>query len=325
MTDSRRIQTIDSDTLEEAAEWLMSMSDDDVTDTQKADLATWRNSSPEREQAWRRAELLMSKLGSLPASVSMPALDRPNDPDRRTAITRLALLLAVGPALWASWKVGEQQGWTADYGVAVGERRELTLVDGTQVVLNTDSAIDVRFDADQRLIQLRRGEILVQTAADHLVPSRPLRVATREGRMQALGTRFCVREQAGRTYLAVLEGAVRVEPVNAGAGAPLIVQAGGRASFDARSCSPISAVDNTATAWVRGMLLADKMRLADFVAELARYRRGFLRCDPAIANLPVSGAFPLSDTTHSLNMLVQTYPVTLNTHMGGYWVLLSAR
>lgn len=325
MTGIRRNDAIDADTLDEAAEWLMAMSDGDVTDAQKAALAVWRSSSPEREQAWRRAELLMSKLGSLPASVSMPALDRPNDPDRRAAITRLALLLAVGPALWASWKVGEHQGWTADYSVAVGERRELTLADGTQVVLNTDSAIDVRFDADQRLIQLRRGEVLVQTAADHLVPSRPLRVATREGRMQALGTRFCVREQAGRTYLAVLEGAIRVEPVNAVAGERLIVQAGEKADFDARTFSPVSTVDNTATAWTQGMLLADKMRLADFVVELARYRRGFLRCDPAIANLAVSGAFPLSDTTHSLNMLVQTYPVTLSTHMGGYWVLLSAR
>jgi transmembrane sensor len=72
------------------------------------------------------------------------------------------------------------------------------------------------------------------------------------------------------------------------------------------------------------MLMADKMRLADFVAELTRYRRGFVRCDPAIADLRISGAFPISDTQRTLNMLTQTYPVLVTGHLSGYWVTLSA-
>ena len=69
--------------------------------------------------------------------------------------------------------------------------------------------------------------------------------------------------------------------------------------------------------------MADKMRLADFVAELTRYRRGFVRYDPAIADLRISGAFPISDTQRTLNMLVQTYPVLVSGHLNGYWVTLS--
>ena len=63
--------------------------------------------------------------------------------------------------------------------------------------------------------------------------------------------------------------------------------------------------------------------LADFIAELARYRKGFVRCDPAIADLRISGAFPISDTQRTLNMLVQTYPVLATGHLSGYWVTLS--
>lgn len=325
MTQPQRADAIDPDVLDEAAEWLMCLSASDVTDAQKADWIIWRNSSSERKNAWHRAEALMSKLGGLPPSASMSALDRPADPSRRTAVTRLALLLASGPAVWAGWKMTEQQGWMADYSAAIGQYRELTLADGTRVVLNTDSAIDVLFDASQRLIRLRRGEILVRTAPDNRVPSRPLRVTTGEGQMQALGTRFTVREHAERTYLAVLEGAVKVEPTHAGAIEPLIVQAGEKADFDTRAFSRTSPVDNSVAAWAQGMLLADKMRLDDFVAELARYRRGFVRCDPAIANLRISGAFPISDTERSLNMLLLTYPVALTNHMNGYWILLSAR
>ena len=323
MVGMQRASPADNEALEEAAEWLMALSAGDVTDEQKAQWSAWRTSNPERAQAWARAELLQGKLGGLPTAVSMAALDRPADPSRRALVSRLALLLAVLPASWASWKLAEQQGWAADYRSDIGECRQLTLADGTQVFLNTDSAIDVRFDGTQRLIQLLRGEVLVQTAPDIVVPARPLRVATQEGRMQALGTRFTVRELGGRTCLAVIEGAVHIQPAHAAAGAGSVVQAGERADFDNRTVGRPQPVDSTATAWTQGMLLADSMRLADLVAELARYQRGFIRCDPRIAGLRVSGAFPVSDTRRCLGMLEATYALRVSTHINGYWTLLA--
>lgn len=325
MTQTKRVTAIDPQVLEEAAEWLMTLSASDVTDADRAAWSIWRNSSPERDQAWCRAELVMSKLGGVPPTLAMSTLDRPASPGRRAAIAKLATILALVPAGWAGWKLTEQQGWTADYLSSVGECRELTLADGTQIFLNTDSAIDVRFDADQRLIRLIRGEILVQTAADNVVPSRPLRVATNEGRMQALGTRFSVRETSDRTYLAVLEGAVRVEPSNGKNAEPLVVQAGQKTDFNAHSASNVEPVDKTATAWTQGMLLADKMRLADFITELARYRRGFIRCEPAIADMRISGTYPVNDPQRALNMLLLTYPLKASSRLNGYWVLLSSR
>ncbi|MEX5503583.1 FecR domain-containing protein [Pseudomonas putida] len=322
MADVQRAGPTATDPLEEAAEWLMAMSAGAVTDAQRADWLAWRSSSPERAQAWQRAERLMGKLDGLPPTLSMSALDRPADPGRRAMISRLALLLAVLPAGWAGWKLTERQGWAADYRSTVGECRHLTLADGTQVFLNTDSAIDIRFDADERFIQLLRGEILVQTAPDIVVPARPLRVATREGRMQALGTRFSVRELDGRTYLAVIEGAIRIEPARAAANAGTVVQAGERVDFTAHTVGRPMPVDATAIAWTQGMLLADGMRLDDFVTQLARYQRGVIRCDPRIAGLRISGAFPVSDTQRSLSMLESTYALRVSAHINGYWTLL---
>jgi len=322
MADVQRGGPTATEALEEAAEWLMAMSAGAVTDAQRADWLAWRSSSPERAQAWQRAERLMGKLDGLPPALSMSALDRPADPGRRAMISRLALLLAVLPAGWAGWKLTERQGWAADYRSTVGECRQLTLADGTQIFLNTDSAIDIRFDADERFIQLRRGEILVQTAPDIVVPARPLRVATREGRMQALGTRFSVRELDGRTYLAVIEGAIRIEPARAAAKAGTVVQAGERVDFTAHTVGRPMPVDTTATAWTQGMLLADGMRLDDFVTQLARYQRGVIRCDPRIAGLRISGAFPVSDTQRSLSMLESTYALRVSAHINGYWTLL---
>ena len=307
--------------LDEAADWLLRFSEGDVSAAEHEQWQHWRGSSPERQQAWERAQVLLGKLGGLPPALAMSALDRPANPGRRAAVAKLAALLALLPGSFGAWKLLETQQWTADFRSAVGERRELRLADGSQITLNTDSAIDVRFDSQQRRVHLRQGEILVQTARDP--GDRPFLVTTDAGWMQALGTRFTVREQAGSTRLVVLEGAVRVQPAEAG-GAQQVINAGQRTTFSANQLAPPETANPAASAWTQGMLLADNLRLADFLVELARYRKGFVRCDPAIADLRISGAFPISDSQRSLDMLQQTYPLVIRQHWQGYWVMLSA-
>ena len=320
MLSLRKEPPLPTEVLEEAAEWLMRLSENNLSDSERAEWQRWKVSTPERDRAWARAQLLQSKLGGLPPSLAMSALDRPSHPERRAALGKLALLLALMPVGWGSWKLAQSQQWTADYRTRVGERRELTLADGSHITLNTATAIDVRFDSQQRRVHLREGEILVQTAQD---ASRPFLVSTRQGRMQALGTRFTVRELSARTHLAVLEGAVQVVLADNRQTAPIIVNAGQSTEFSAQQFGALTATDRNVGAWTQGMLMADNMRLADFVAELTRYRHGFVRYDPAIADLRISGAFPISDTQRTLNMLVQTYPVLANGHLNGYWVTLS--
>ncbi|NVZ50874.1 FecR domain-containing protein [Pseudomonas sp. B6002] len=323
MLSLRKEPPLTPEVLEEAAEWLMRLSENDLSDSERAEWERWKVSSPERDRAWARAQLLQSKLGGLPPSLAMSALDRPSNPQRRAALGKLALLLAAMPVGWGSWKLAHTQQWTADYRTRVGERRELTLADGSRITLNTETAIDVLFDSQQRRVHLREGEILVQTAPDTAALPRPFLVSTRQGRMQALGTRFTVREVSSRTHLAVLDGAVKVMLAENSQTAPLIINAGQRTDFSALHFGSLNPIDRNASAWIQGMLMADNMRLADFVAELARYRRGFVRCDPAIANLRISGAFPIADTQRTLNMLVQTYPVIATGHLSGYWVTLA--
>jgi len=314
---------LDPQALEEAAEWLVRWSERELSEHERAEWEYWRSSSPERNQAWARAQTLQRRMGGLPQALAMSVLDRPSSPERRAAMTKLAVLLALLPAGWGGWELGRRQQWTADYRSAVGERRTLTLADGSSIILNTDTAIDVLFDAEQRLIRLRSGEIMVQTAVDPSPEPRPFLVATDQGRMQALGTKFIVRERESRTHLAVLEGAVKVVLAESSQSRPMVINAGERTDFSAQTFAGVSLADRYAAAWTQGMLMADKMRLGEFAAELARYRRGFVRCDPAIAGIRVSGAYPVSDTSRTLYMLTQTYGIKVSNRLGGYWVTLS--
>lgn len=326
-------------TLEEAAEWLVRLNAPDASAEDHAACERWRQSSPQHARAWERAQRLLRTLGRLPPALAMTALDRPRSEGRRAA-AKLALLLAATPSAWAAW-----QAWRwadgpagphllADHRTGSGERREVPLADGSVVNLNVASAIDVRFDDAQRLIELRAGEILVQShpdprrRPDH--PPRPLRVRTAHGLLEALGTRFTVRQHAESTQVAVLEGAVRVTTgTRAGdAVSERVLYAGQLARFTAQEVGRPEAVDESIAAWRQGLLLADRMRLADLAAELARYRGGWVRCDPAVADLRVSGAYPVgsdAESERALVMLVTTYPVQAHKRLLGRWVTFVPR
>ncbi|MBK0116078.1 MULTISPECIES: FecR domain-containing protein [unclassified Delftia] len=320
--------------LDEAAEWLMRLHDSGATDADRAACERWRQADPQHALAWERAERLLGKLGGLPAALAMPALDRPRShrAQRRATVARLAALLAVAPAGWLAWQAwyaADQRGWGADLRTATGERRTEHLADGSRLLLDTASAVDIRFDGALRLLILRQGAISIETAADTATPHRPFVVDTAHGRLRALGTRFTVRQEGGRAdggpvRLAVTEGAVEVT-LRGAASPALVVQAGQQTVLRAGEVTAPQPLQPEVTAWTHGMLMADAMPLAAFCAELSRYRPGLLQCAPEVRALRVSGSFPLGDTDRTLTMLASTYPVDVQTRMRGYWITVVAR
>jgi transmembrane sensor len=149
-------------------------------------------------------------------------------------------------------------------------------------------------------------------------------VQTRHGYLRALGTRFLVREQQGGTLLAVRQGAVAIFPDDRAAIARHIVQPGESLLFNAGglSAAPDNGLDPWG--WSDGVISAHDMRLGDFIAELARHRRGVLRCSDASANLRLSGTYQLADTDQVLALIAQTLPVRID-YRTRYWVTLTAR
>ena len=71
------------------------------------------------------------------------------------------------------------------------------------------------------------------------------------------------------------------------------------------------------------MLVAAHMRLGDFLAELGRYRRGQLNCDPKVANLLISGTYPIDDTERVLDVLPLSLPVRVR-RFTRYWVTVES-
>ncbi|KQV90056.1 hypothetical protein ASD15_25625 [Massilia sp. Root351] len=299
----------------EAAYWMMRMQDGGLSPAARRRWRAWRAESEEHERAWRRAEQVTGTLDSVPSALAAPALRRAAS--RRNAVKTLALVLTGAPLGWAAWRAAPWDEWRADQCTAAGERRDITLPDGSSLTLNTDTALNVRFDAATRTVHLLRGEILVQTAPDPA--GRSFIVRGPQGSMRALGTRFTVRLDEAHTRLAVLQGAVEVSPANASA---YRLPAGSQTRFSTAGGAVEGLNEDAAAAWVDGVLYAERMPLGEFIAELARYRPGLLRCDPAAAHLRVSGAFQLRDTDGVLKALASSLPVRLQARTR-YWITVA--
>ncbi len=296
--------------LAEAVDWYVRLHDSNVDAATHASWQAWRAADPRHAAAWARLEALQGRLGNAPsgAAQTLEIARR----DRRHAMKVLALLLGAGVVGWQGYRISP---WSADYSTRTGERRRVTLADGTRLDLNTNSRVDIRFDAGQRLIHLRQGEILVETAKD----PRPLSVRTAEGVILALGTRFSVRQDAGMSHVAVAAHAVEVRP---GQTSRVVrIDAGYGLSFAADSLGPLRPLAAGAQAWAQGMLVSVDWCLDDVVRELARYRPGYLGCAQEVAGLRLSGAFNLDDTDVALASLEDALPVRAR-RVTRYWVRL---
>lgn len=305
----------------QAVDWLLEIQESPLQGARQLAWQQWLNGNAEHQRAWAHIQRVNQRLSGLSSPLAHATLNAPKSDSRRQAL-KLLLLLGAGSAV--GWSLRDRialQPMFADLDSGVGERRKVELDDGSLLHLNTASAVDVHFDAQQRLIKLLQGEILMTVADD----PRPLRLATAEGLIHAASGagRFDVRQREGRTQLAVFDGSLLINPAaRTGGGLPL--QAGQQITFSREGWDGIRPLDAGSGAWADGMLVASRMRLADFLDELGRYRRGRLQCDAKVADLLISGSYPLADSERILDLLEHALPVRVQ-RFTRYWVNVQAR
>ena len=310
---------VSSKVLDAAIAWQLCLDGDNSSATEREEFNQWLSANEEHSRAWRQLGLLDQRfaIGSGPAR---RALQHSDDSARRKVRTLrsgfIGMLLICGVGLLLSnTRYLPMDYWLADQRTATGEQRSVRLADDTLVRLNTHSAIDVRFDGKERRIILQDGEILVETGS-HNDP-RPFIVETRDGRMHALGTRFLVKREDDDTLLSVLQSAVAAHPQ--GSEQEQIIREGQQIRLSSAGLGPMTALKPGADAWTRGMLVVDNARLGDLIDELARYRQGYLGVADDVADLRITGSFPLNNTDLALKALTPTLPVQIEQHTP-WWV-----
>ena len=309
---------VSAQVLDAAIAWQLSL--DSGNPVEREEFAKWHAAHEEHARAWRQLGMLDQRFSAASGPARTALLQSREGIRRRVRKlgSGLASIVAVvGLALFAGERYLPIDYWLADERTATGEQRTLHLADGTLINLNTHSAVDVRFDEKQRLIVLQEGEILIETGHGD---ARPFIVETREGSMRALGTRFLVKREEDGTRLSVLKSAVAAHPQSSPE--EQILREGQQVLMRNNGLGPILPLNLGADAWTRGMLVVDNARLEDLIHELGRYRRGHLGVAPEVADLRITGSFPLNDTDTAQRALLPTLPVQIEQHTQ-WWVTVA--
>jgi transmembrane sensor len=276
---------------EAALQWLVRLHDGAAGPQDWIAYDVWRAARPEHAEAAAVAEELWRNMG----------LARPRRSGRA-----VAMLLVAGLVLLAGLWAGLSPGLFVDYRTGPGERRSVTLADGTRLDLDGATRLDVVFDARRRRIVLHDGTIHVAVAPDK---ARPFDVAAAGGRIRALGTAFDVRRRGDNVRVAVTEHAVRVSYPEDGPG--IEVAAGNQVTYGPEGLGQPGVADlRNLTAWRRGRLIFDGRPLAEVLAEVERHRTGMIViADARLRELKVTGVFDSDDADTLLDAVAATLAV----------------
>ena len=292
-----------------AATWHDRLQRESVSEETRQRFNRWLAQSPEHERAYAEIDRAWSVLRAGAHEPEILALrheaalrlcretSRSLRPLRFA--TAVALVLALGGTATLLSTVLEPFNTETDriYTTAVGERLLVTLPDGSQVTLDTQSRLRVALSKRERYVKLVQGEALFEVAKDR---TRPFVVEARNQRLVAVGTAFDVRVEDTQMKVTMIEGTVRVEPATAtpesrttSPSPARMLTAGEQLVVGTQSEDYIHPTDpDRATSWRRGQVIFDDTRLADAVGELNRYSETqIVLADPTLADLRLSGAF----------------------------------
>ncbi|MFP5515256.1 MAG: FecR family protein [Alphaproteobacteria bacterium] len=284
----------------EANAWFFRLQSDDLSPAERTAFAEWLARSPAHSRAWGELRTLLHDLKE-PARAAYSksrtaAPRRPAAAGVRRFAAAMAVLLAVGGfGVWRGPTL--YQNAVADQVTSTGQRRTLTLPDGSTADMNGDTALALDFQDGARRVRILRGEAWFRVTRD---PDRPFVVDGGAGAARVLGTQFSVRREDDRTTVTVGEGLVEVATHrSADDHAPwpdsVRLRPGESAEAGPHGLTGPQAVDPTvAFAWRQGQIVFRQQSLASVITALNLQWPGrVVLLNDEAAERVVSGVFAL--------------------------------
>lgn len=312
----------------EAVAWFTRMNGK-PTRAEMRDFRRWLDVSEVHAVAFEDVKALWSQMGSTGSPVEGGSADELAEPllriQRQRRNRRLEggtvagslLAIMLGTWLWLDHP-HLIQDLGADHVAARGERRQITLADGSSVLLDADTAIDSVITPGERRIRLRRGAVSL-----HVRPSGvPFVVEAGDGKALVLGTVFDVAlDGSGKVAVTLASGSVAVS-LN-GQQLDVRLKPGERIEYDAAGLGSARTVDlETSMAWHAGRYIFTNERLTDVLEKIGRYRKGrIVLLGSELGQRRVSGNVSLDDPDAALAAVQASVGMRV-THLGGRLTLI---
>jgi transmembrane sensor len=343
------------DLKQQAIDWLVRLRDENISDAEINAFADWLAEDYRHSEAFAAAEDLFNDMVLAASSVPASTQHAINTPETITKVVSLSRVsakpaksqsskLAIRAGHWLPAMLAVAAVWLfsvilvmpensyplerllSDYYTVTGELRSIQLADGSHLLLNTNSAVSINYDAAKRQVILHHGQVRFTVAKDSL---RPFEVKVDDMNITALGTVFDVlRTDAKATSVTVQQHAVSVNLLNGEhvqkTLAGVFVQEGQQLRY--RHDGILSAAQpielEQVTAWQQHRLLINDRPLGELISELNRYRVGrIFLSDKQLSKLRVTGVFSLDKPDDILRSVCNVLNLQ-ETHLSDWWILL---
>lgn len=283
----------------EALEWFARMQDEKLPEAERLRFSRWIAADPAHAAAYSRAEMLWNRFDIIKPEYER--LRRGGMTSRRGVVLGAVSLLFAGTGAYLM----TQPGALADHTTGIGERRTVSLPDGSTAELGSYSALSVHYTDNERRLVLHRGQAFFSVSADTV---RPFVVDAEKGTIRALGTRFDVKLTGQDVTVTVIEHSVLV---TSSGSPPVEIGEGWQVSYDVRGVAQPRPVDvAVAQAWRRDRIIFEDVPLRRVLKELERYRRGrIVLMDDGAGDIPVTAVFETAHADAALQVIAGTLPV----------------
>jgi transmembrane sensor len=312
---SEQTSTPSAQVRREAAVWIAQMHSPERNARVDAGLRRWLNESSEHRAAFEQANELWEVAARVPATLV------PRHPPKQHRIGPASNFIKLAFAATFIVLVGTLtllMYRDASLSTGVGEQRMLTLEDGTRISMNTATRLTIDYDRHARRVKLVEGEALFEVARR---PDWPFIVTASDRKVTALGTAFVVRRNQRELAVTLVEGKIAVDAVQPVADAqPLkIVTPGQRVTYASGAGARVDHANvDSLTAWRRGQVVLESIRLADAIAEMNRYSTVRLSLQDEAANdVRISGVFRAGDSALFARAIAETYHLSVTERDGG--------
>ncbi|HMH27132.1 MAG TPA: FecR domain-containing protein [Steroidobacteraceae bacterium] len=306
----------------EAAAWIARLRDEQRDRGLDAQFRGWLDESEEHRRAFARMSHVWEEAGNIRmrarraiSAVRKGRSSRFNRWAPPLAATTV-ILVAVGAVYY--WHDGALE-------TGVGQEKARLLRDGTRVVLNTDTRIEVKYDKHVRRVRLIRGEAWFDVSKR---ANWPFIVSVADQEIRALGTSFIVRhDNVQDLSVTLVDGRISVAPIAENYAAPsqtaqflapgdrLVVSRHRAPAMDRPELSRI-------TAWERGRVEFDETTLRDATIEMNRYSTNHVAVpDAEVAQLRIGGVFRAGDSDEFVRIV--TAALGLRADRNGHDIVLS--
>ncbi|WP_417578696.1 DUF4880 domain-containing protein [Nitrincola sp.] len=306
-------------TLDQACVWMARLWADDVSEQDRRAFTQWYEASPEHAEAWRRAQRLQACFQQVTDPVAgYQILNRSSASSlpRRRFLAGVGILGAMGLLATDSYLPTGLTG--ADWQTHRGEWQDRQLADGTRLVLNTATAVDLHSTGQVQQLHLYQGELWMETR----VNTAPWRISQRDGRLYPEAAHFSLRQYDQFTAVSLYQGELVIAPAQHTQ--PLHLTAGQQLHFNQTGRLTQQVLVDTSPDWLSRRLAVTDMPLSQFIDEVSRYRNGLIRISEQLPNLQVSGVFSLQDTDRILQQLTEILPVSTR-YLSRYYILIEPR